>query len=313
MRYNTKNNKDNNHSFIKKCKLFFSLETKTAPKLLMGPAVIFLLAITIIPTIYAIYISLQSYKLSDPLNRSFVWFKNYLDLFTDARFWNSVKVTVQFIGGSLIVEMILGFILALLIIRNFKGSRFVKSFFLVPTITTPVVVGLTWIMIYDPQFGVLNYLLNNLGFNTQDWLSQADTAIWAIVVVDIWEWTPFVALVLLSGLSSLPKEPFEAAKIDGASRFQTFIYLTLPLMKGYIMIAFIFRFMDVFRWFDTIYVMTKGGPGVSSETLNMFGYITGFEKLNVSYAAAIAITMLIIMIIIAQWFIKRFFTNTGGD
>lgn len=281
-----------------------TLETKSAPKILMGPIVVFLLAITVFPTVYALYISSHNYHLADPLGRKFVGLGNFMTLFTDPRFWNAFKNTSIFMGGSLILEIILGFILALLIAKNFRGSSIVKSVFLLPTITTPVVVGLIWIMLYDPQFGIINYVLSFF-MEPQAWLANERTAIWALVVVDVWEWSPFVALVLLAGLQSLPNEPYEAAEVDGASKWMTFLHLTLPLMKPYILIALIFRFMDLFRWFDTIYVMTKGGPGTATETLNMFGYLTGFEFLNMGYAAAIGIVMLIVIIIVSQTIIKR--------
>lgn len=294
-----------------KLKLLFTLETRWTPLILMGPITIFLLSITVFPTIYALDISLQHYELTNPLGRVFIGFENYISLFSDSRFWNAVKVTLIFLVGSLFFEMILGFLLALLISRNFRGNRFVKSVFLLPTITTPVVVGLIWIMMYDPQFGVINYFLTSIGLDPQNWLANSDAAIWALIAVDVWEWTPFVALVLLAGLQSLPLEPYEAAKVDGANSIQSFFHITLPQMKHYIIIAFIFRFMDAFRWFDTIYVMTKGGPGTATETLNMFGYLTGFEFLNMGYAAAIGIVMLIMMIVISQGFIKKFFISKG--
>lgn len=294
-----------------KLKLLFTLETRWTPLILMGPITIFLLSITVFPTIYALVISLQHYELTNPLGRVFIGFENYISLFSDSRFWNAVKVTLIFLVGSLFFEMILGFLLALLISRNFRGNRFVKSVFLLPTITTPVVVGLIWIMMYDPQFGVINYFLTSIGLDPQNWLANSDAAIWALIAVDVWEWTPFVALVLLAGLQSLPLEPYEAAKVDGANSIQSFFHITLPQMKHYIIIAFIFRFMDAFRWFDTIYVMTKGGPGTATETLNMFGYLTGFEFLNMGYAAAIGIVMLIMMIVISQGFIKKFFISKG--
>lgn len=298
-------------NLITKLKLLFTLETRWTPLLLMGPITIFLLSITVFPTIYALVISLQDYELTNPLGRVFIGFENYMSLFSDSRFWNAVKVTLIFLVGSLFFEMILGFLLALLISRNFRGNRLVKSVFLLPTITTPVVVGLIWIMMYDPQFGVINYFLTSIGLDPQNWLANSDTAIWALIAVDVWEWTPFVALVLLAGLQSLPLEPYEAAKVDGANALQSFYHITLPQMKHYIIIAFIFRFMDAFRWFDTIYVMTKGGPGTATETLNMFGYLTGFEFLNMGYAAAIGIVMLIMMIVISQGFIKKFFISKG--
>lgn len=281
-----------------------TLESRSASKILMGPIVVFLLAITVFPTLYALYISLHNYQLTDPLGMKFIGLDNYATLLTDPRFWNALKTTGIFMGGSLVLEIVIGFVLALLIAKNFKGSSFVKSVFLLPTITTPVVVGLIWMMLYDPQFGIINYFLS-MFMEPQSWLANESTAIWALVAVDVWEWSPFVALVLLAGLQSLPNEPYEAAEVDGASKWEAFLHLTLPLMKPYIIIAVIFRFMDLFRWFDTIYVMTKGGPGTATETLNMFGYLTGFEFLNMGYAAVIGIVMLITIIVVSQTIIKR--------
>lgn len=310
--YSKSLNKSEKKGLLEKLKLLFLLETKWAPTLLMLPIVIFLISITVFPTIYALVLSLQNYELTNPLGREFIWFENYATLFSDSRFWNATKVTFTFLAGSLFFEMVFGFLLALLISRNFRGNGLVKSIFLLPTVTTPVVVGLIWIMMYDPQFGVINYFLTSIGLNPQNWLANSDTAIWALIAVDVWEWTPFVALVLLAGLQSIPKEPYEAAEVDGANFLQIFFHITLPLMKHYIMIAFIFRFMDAFRWFDTIYVMTKGGPGTATETLNMFAYLNGFEFLDMGFTASIGIVMLIFMIVISQWLVKKFLISKGG-
>lgn len=299
------------NSFWTKLKHFFTLETKWTAVLLMSPIVIFLLCTTVFPTIYALIISLQSYNLADVAGREFIGLGNFTKLFADSQFWNAMKVTGIFLSGSLFFEMILGFCLALLISKNFRGNRLVKTIFLLPTVTTPVVVGLIWVMMYDAQFGVINYFLTSVGLSPQDWLANSDKAIWALIVVDIWEWTPFVALVILAGLQSLPTEPYEAARVDGASSWQMFRHVTLPMVKHYVIVAFIFRFMDAFRWFDTIYVMTKGGPGTATQTLNMFGYFSAFEYLNMGYAAAIGIVMLIMMILISQVFVKSFLLRKG--
>ena len=298
------------NEFKKRLVHVFSLETKTAPKLLLLPIVIFLLSLTVFPLIYAILTSLQYYVLSDPLAKRFVWLQNYTNMLYDERFWNSLVNTFHFIAVSLTLEMVLGIIMALLLARKFLGSGLAKTLLLLPTITTPVVVGLIWIMLYDPQFGLINYLLVELGFHPQAWLDSEKSAMWALIIVDVWEWTPFVALVLLAGLQSLPVEPYEAAMVDGASPFQRFIHLTLPLLKPYLIIAFLIRFMDAFRWFDTIYIMTKGGPGTATETVNMYGYLTGFNFLNMGYAATLGITMLVLITIISTLVVK---TAQKGD
>ncbi|MCM3270844.1 carbohydrate ABC transporter permease [Paenibacillus elgii] len=284
---------------------WLTLETEKTPRILLAPIVLFLLALTVYPFLYAIYIGTQDYNLADPLGKEFVGLGNVVTLFADARFWNGLENTVVFMAVSIIFEMILGFVLAGLLAKNFKGSAIAKSIFLLPTITTPVVVGLIWVMLYDPQFGIISYVLGLFG-HSQSWLSNEGSAIWALIAVDIWEWTPFVALILLAGIQSLPDEPYEAARVDGASTVQTFVHITLPLMKQYIVIALIFRFMDSFRWFDTIYVMTQGGPGIATETLNMFGYLQGFKFLNVGYAAVIGLFMLAVITVISQSVIKKF-------
>jgi len=281
-----------------------TLETEAAPKLLVSPIFIFLIAVTVFPTIYAVVTSLQHYLLSEPYNKHFNGLDNYRYMFTDSRFWGSLKTTLLFMSASIFFEMIAGVILALLMSRKFAGSGLAKTIFLLPTITTPVVVGLIWVMMFDPQFGIINYILGRLGFSAQSWLSGTHSAIWAVIGVDVWEWTPYVALVALAGLQSLPDEPYEAATVDGATSLQKFWHLTLPLIRPYLVIAFVFRFMDLFRWFDTIYVMTKGGPGTATETLNMFGYLTGFNFMNVGYAASIGITMLLIITFVSKFVIN---------
>jgi multiple sugar transport system permease protein len=292
-----------------KVKAFWSLETKAAPKLLLAPIFIFLLTLTVFPLLFAITTSLQSYKLTDPLDQHFIGLYNFLAVLKDERFWNSLKNTLQFISFSLVMEMILGMIVALLLTRKFRGSQIAKSLFLLPTITTPVVVGLIWVMLYDSQFGIINFVLGKLGLPLQTWLSNTHAAMWALIAVDIWEWTPYVALVLLAGLQSLPHEPYEAAEVDGASAFQKFFHLTLPLIQPYILIAVVFRFMDSFRWFDTIYVMTRGGPGIATETVNMYGYLQGFTHLNMGYAATLGLCMLFIITFVSKRIVS--FTRKG--
>lgn len=284
--------------------LFFSLESPSAHRLLMAPLVLLLLTITIVPTIFAVNTSLHDYRLTE-IDKDFIWFQNFIDVFKDHRFWDSFRTTSIFILGSLIPELVIGLLLAMLLQRNFRFNKIAKSLFLLPTITTPVVIGLIWIMLYDPQFGMINYVFSVIGIAPQSWLSNPNTAIWVLVGIDVWEWSPFVALILYAGLQSLPTEPYESASVDGANRLQTFVHLTLPFLVPYIVIACLFRFIDVFKWFDTIYVMTKGGPGTSTETLNMYAYLNGFKFLDMGHAAAISIIMVVLITVISQFVAKK--------
>lgn len=296
-------------AFKQKLAAFFTLETASAYRLLLAPLVVLLLAITVVPTLFAIYTSTHDYRLTE-LDKDFIGISNFVDVLKDGRFWGSFKTTSLYIVGALIPELILGLILAMLLQRNFRGNKLAKSLFLLPTITTPVVIGLIWIMMYDPQFGIINYIFHSLGLPGQTWLSNPKTALWVLVSIDIWEWTPFVALILYAGLQSVPNEPYESASVDGANRLQTFFHLTLPFLTPYLVIACIFRLMDTFKWFDTIYVMTKGGPGTSTETLNMYAYLTGFKFLDMGHAAAIGIIMLVVITVLSQIIAKK--TNVLG-
>ncbi|KLU59075.1 trehalose transport system permease protein SugA [Peptococcaceae bacterium CEB3] len=301
--------------YSKQCKQWWAtirrvltLETRLAPFQLLGPLIIVLFAITIFPTVYAIWASTLYWHL-DVSAKHFVGIANFQHMFYDLRFWNAFKNTAIFTVGSLICELVLGMAIALLMVNSHFGSRLSKSLILIPMLSTPVVVGLMWVLLYDPQFGLLNYLFNLVGLPRQSWLASEHYALVALIVIDIWEWTPFVVLILMAGLQSLPSDIYEAARCDGAGAWQAFRNVTLPLMKPFISIALVFRFMDAFRWFDTIYVVTKGGPGIATENWSMYGYLTGFSYLNMGYSAAMGVVMLIVIIAISQLIIKRLFTG----
>ncbi|MDC7287566.1 sugar ABC transporter permease [Blautia schinkii] len=288
---------------------FLTLESPNSWKLLFYPGRIVLLLITMVPTVFALVFSLQDYNLAKVASRKFVFLKNYIDIFQDDRFWNSLKVTVGFTAGSLVVELILGMLIAICLSKKIKGKGLAQIGILLPMIITPVVVALYWKMFYDPQFGNLNYFLSLAGLGTIDPLSSRSWVLVGMIVVDIWEWTPYVALILLSGLQALPQEPYEAALVDGATKWQTYRYITLPLLKPIISIAVVFRFMDLFKWMDTVYVMTSGGPGIATETLSYYAYINNFKFLNVGYASAICIIMLLIVLVICNTVGKKILIN----
>ena len=298
-----------NNLTMAKVKKFVTLESDNSWKFLYYPGQIILLIITMVPTIYALILSLQKYNLAKPQERHFSFLGNYWDVLMNYRFWNSFKVTGIFTITSLVVEVALGMVLAVCLSKRIFGKGIAQILILIPMITTPVVVGLVWKMFYDPQFGTLNYFLSILGIESIDLLSGKGTALIALIIVDIWEWTPYVTLILLSGIQSLPSEPYEAIRVDGATSWQTFRYLTLPLLKPVISIAVVFRFMDLFKWMDTVYVISNGGPGISTETMSYYAYTNNFKFLEVGFSAAMCIIMLIIILVICNTVGKRVMLN----
>ncbi len=227
-------------------------------------------------------------------------------LIDDPNFYNSLRVTVIFVGAAVGIEFVLGFILALLINREFSGGRVISAFLVTPMMMTPVVAGLMWRMFYHPEFGVLNYVLHvfRVGDKPLEWIADPNLALWSILIVDIWQWTPFVFLIMLSGLRALPKEPFESAVVDGASSWQMFRYITVPLLQPAIVVAVLIRCIDAFRIFDKVFVLTMGGPGSTTEVLSLYTYLTGFRYLSTGYAAALSYILLIIIVVISTFFIR---------
>ena len=190
------------------------------------------------------------------------------------------------------MEVVLGVALALLVNRSFRGQTFVQGILIVPMITSPVAVGTIWYLLYNSKIGPLTYFVERLGFGTQDWLGATATALPAIVLADIWEWTPFVFLLALSGLQGIPETVIEAARIDGAGGWRLFRFVTFPMLRGVIVAAGILRAMDAFKIFDTIFIMTGGGPGRSTESASLLVYRTAFTQFEFGYAAAMVIVVL---------------------
>ena len=268
------------------------------------PAVIFMGAMVLVPTVYDLYLSLTSWNLAEGTPRVFSGLHNYHSLLGDQRFWASLERTLVFSAASTILTLALGLALALLLNRPLPGKSLFRTLLLVPMVMTPVVVGLTWRFLYDPQLGVVNWLIGLSGMKPVAFLGQATTALPAVIATDVWEYTPFALLILLAGLEGLPPAPFEAAQIDGASRLGTLWHVTLPMMKGPLAVALLFRLMLSFNVFDTLYIMTGGGPGYSSETLVMYAYRVGFIQWEVGRAATLAVVTLILVIVIARIVIR---------
>lgn len=300
------NNKTNSLSnWGRKLKRIAALEDAQSWKLLFYPGRWILFLLTMVPTIYALWLSLHSYNLAKADQREFVFLDNFIEVLTDSRFWDAFWVTAKFTVFSLIIELILGMLIAHCLTKKIYGKELVQIIIILPMIMTPVVVGLIWKMFYDAEFGVISYYFQAVTGISLNVLGSSSSSLWGLIIVDIWEWTPYVALILLAGMQALPAEPYEAVQVDGANGFQTFRYLTLPLLKPSISVAVMFRFMDLFKWMDTIYIMTGGGPGTSTETLSYYAYTTNFKFLEVGYAAAMCLVMLVIVLLICNTIGKK--------
>jgi len=277
--------------------------------LFLIPSIIILLLITLFPLAYSLFIS--THDASIVTRGNFIGINNYLQALTDLRFLHSLQIGFCFVLGATGLEFCFGLILALLLNSEVRGNNIMRTLFVFPMMITPVVVGIMWRILYDPDFGVLNYILQSIGLPEFPWLSSSATALIALILVDTWEWTPFMMLILLAGLKSLPYEPFEAAAIDGVSSWQKFIYITLPLLKSQILVATIIRMIDAFRAFDIFFVTTRGGPGKATEIASLYIYKVGFNFFHSGYAAALSIIFLLIILGIAIVYMKV--ESAGGS
>ncbi len=260
------------------------------------PATIFILIMMAFPVLYTVWVSFTDWSVSSGGDINFIGLKNYVDLFQEPRFYNAVKMTFYFTTLAVGVETVLGVAIALILNREFWGKGIAKTILLLPMVATPVAIGLAWTLFYEPTIGLANYTLKGMGLEGSNWLASKDMVIPALAIVDIWEWTPMVALIVLAGLASMPTEPFEAAKVDGATTIQTFRYITLPLLYPTILIAIVLRSIDAFKTFDIIYTMTAGGPGFASETLNIYAYTLGFGYFKFGMASSALAALLAIVL-----------------
>ncbi len=278
------------------------LGTDYLPYLFLAPAVITLLALTIYPFLYSIYISFFSFKGGNP--SQFIGLNNYIRLLNDGLFWNSIKVVILYTICSVSLELILGLALALFFTQPLRLRGLWRSLMIIPMMLTPVVIGVIWRLMYDPNFGIIAYLLRSVGLAPIEWLAHGNLAFIAVVLVDVWNWTPFMFLVLLAGLESLPVEPFEAARMDGASRLQILRDHTLPLLTPTLLVALLIRSMDALRIFDHIYVMTTGGPGSATEVASLYLYKTAFKFSDFGYAAAGLFVLMILITVLSRLYLR---------
>ncbi|HEY3345281.1 MAG TPA: sugar ABC transporter permease [Anaerolineaceae bacterium] len=270
------------------------------PVLYIAPAFLVLIVILIYPLGYSFWLSFHHWMLRDFVKGvPWVGLQNYIDLVTNPDFLNSLRITFTFVISALAIEFSLGMGLALLLNRNLLGKGIIRSTILLPMMCTNVVIGLTWRLLFNYEFGIINFYLTQLHLSPVEWLSAPNVAMAAVIIVDVWNTTSFVALMLLAGLQSLPDEPFEAARIDGASSWQAFTYITLPLLRQSILVALLWRLIDTFRIFDVVYLLTAGGPARATETVSIYVYTYGFKSFNLGYASAASYAMILIMLVIA--------------
>lgn len=258
-------------------------------KWMMLPALIFVAVMVIFPFGYALWLSLLDYRIGQTL--SFVGLGNYKALFSDEQFWNGLRLTFILYAGALVIQLVLGVALGLLLHRLETLKGLIRTVMVSPFMLPPVVVGMMSIVVLDPGMGVANYLLKSAGLPTSLFLASTDFVIFTVILIDTWQWTPFVALIVLGGLQSLPIRVYEAAAIDGAVGWRQFVYITLPLLGPTILTAAVLRSVDLLRFFDVIYITTQGGPGYASSTLNIYAYRKGFEFSDIGYASALMITL----------------------
>lgn len=241
--------------------------------------------------------SLNKWFVSTMPEPRFIWFQNYKNMLSDPRFWNSLKVTILFTIGALSCQIVIGVLLALFFQKNFRGKMLVKTIFLFPISATPVAVSLIWAMMYNYDLGIINYVISSLGLEPRLWLASPSMVIPALIITDTWQWTPLIMLIAIASLESLPTDPLESAKIDGANKFQTVIHIVLPMIKPYIIAAAMIRAIDAIKTFDLIYVMTQGGPGIASENLNIYTFTKGFLHFKMGEASTLAVTLFIIVLL----------------
>src|SRR5215831_5779911 len=274
--------------------------------LLIAPAMLVLLVVNVYPFLYALYISAHTFTLGRPTPPRFIGLSNYLDLLDDDRFINSLWVSFEFVSIAVAVEFLLGFALAFLFNAKLRGMTTLRKIAILPIMVMPLASGLVWFYILNENFGVMNWFATLLGAPQRvRFLTSDPLAILSIVLADAWQWIPFVMLVMFAALQSIPEYVYEAARMDGLNRWQTFWRVTLPLLRSAIWVVLVLRTVDAFRMIELIYLMTRGGPGGATETLSWYIYSTGFLDQDLGYAAAQAVVMIIVVTIVAQIFVRR--------
>lgn len=266
------------------------------------PVIIFILLMIGYPLIYTFRLSFNSWSLSALKGMRWVGLKNYITLFTSEKFWIGCRNTLVYSSICLLFETFFGVSIAVFLNRTFRGMGMFRTMSLLPIVATPVAVSMVWKMIYDPALGILAQFLSLFGIAPIAWLGNPDTALAALMVVDIWEFTPQIMLICLGGLSGIPTDCLEAASIDGASRWQSLTRITLPLLSPTILVAMLLRLIDLLKTYDQIYSTTQGGPGTSTTTINILAYRQAFENFKFGDASATIVVFFAVLVLVTVVF-----------
>jgi multiple sugar transport system permease protein len=265
--------------------------------LFVAPALVVVGAVIIFPWLFTVWMSAFDWKIGSVAH--FVGFDNYTGLAKSQRFLEAILHTFYFTALAVVVPLFLGLVAALIFHREFPFRGVLRGIFTMPMMATPVAVALVWTMMFHPQQGVLNYLLSLFGLPPSLWVYSPTWVIPSLVLVEIWHWTPLVMLIVLGGLAALPTEPYESARLDGATEWQLFRYITLPLIAPFLIVAAVIRTIDALKAFDTIYVISQGGPGTASETINIYLYLQAFAFYNVGNASAVVVVFFVVILALA--------------
>ncbi len=272
---------------------------------LILPTMVILVLLNIYPLVYSFSISLTNFNLADPAKKAITGFKNYVLLFSDSFFLTSFLNTGEFVVLSLVLEFMFGFLISLLLYYLRGLGRLFLTIFLLPMMLTPIIVGLMWRFMMNYDVGLVNYVLTLVGLKRTAFLANRSIALLVVIFVDVWQWTPFIVLLIYSSMQSIPLEPFEAARIDGASELQVIRFIIVPALRNPAVLCLLLRGMDAIREYDKIFTMTAGGPGNATETLSFYIYRQGFKLFNLGYAAAASYILLIVTTVLAQLLLGR--------
>ncbi len=269
---------------------------RLTPWLFLAPAVVVLGIALLYPIGYMIYASFLSWSPSERIgDAEWIGWRNYTNLWTDEAFRESFLVTLKFAAAVVTIEMVLGVGLALLLDRKLRGMTVLRTIFILPMMIAPIVVGLMWRYMYHPTVGVFNRTLKSLGFDGAPWLSDGTWAFWSVVIADVWQWTPFIFILALAAMQSLPRSALEAAEIDGATEWQKIWYIKIPLMMPVLIVTLLLRLIDAFKVLEVILVLTNGGPGLSTEIVALRIFRTAQEFQELGEAAAMSNVLLLML------------------
>jgi multiple sugar transport system permease protein len=282
--------------------------------LLLAPSIVTLAVLSIVPLAVVLWLSVMEVNFTPVNEQIFVGVENYLEMVDDPSVWNAWQATVVYVGGSLALQLGLGVLIAVMLHRVVKGENVLTSIVIMPMMIAPVVVGLLWQFLLDPSFGLYTYLLNQIGlFVNQPVLGDPNSAMAALILMDTWQWTPLIVLIVLARLKGIPEHLYEAARVDGATGFTQFRYVTLPLLKPAIAIALLLRSMDLMRYFAKVFITTGGGPSNTTKIIGLYVYEQSLRFFNLGYGAAVGLFMLVITVLMGLVFVRTVMGGAGDD